>query len=262
MRAAVLRDEIVRAPGERGTEELAPRAFRRAAPEVRLAQQLRERALIDLSTGRAVPVDVVRRAGHRGDAVDDHVPRACVERDDVAGAGGWDEREIRDASDVQHRDGREVREEDHVGEWDEWRALTTRGDVGAAEVRGRRHAGARRDTRRVADLKRDVLIGQVGDRLTVDRDHVGTLAKTLDHALGEVGVRVAEEAVEARDLARVGGATLAQREDGVADAPRIRRRRGREDANAARSDRDIELDRGRVDAVARGPRHHADRDHV
>src|SRR5258706_896677 len=40
VRAAVLRDEIVRAPGERGTEELAPRAFRRAAREVRLAQQL------------------------------------------------------------------------------------------------------------------------------------------------------------------------------------------------------------------------------
>src|SRR5207245_8275380 len=101
-------------------------------------------------------------------------------------------------AEIQERDRRAIGEEHEVGEWDERRAFASRGDVGAAEVRDRYHARPEGYPRCVTQLERR-LPREVGHRLTVDSDEVGSDLERGKEGVGRVRVRVAERCVQRRE---------------------------------------------------------------
>src|SRR5439155_13336502 len=88
------------------------------------------------------------------DEVAKDVRRAGVERYDAVGLSPGGERQVGDAAEVQQRDPRARAEEHEVRERNQRGALAASRDVRAPEVGDRRHAGAQRGTRLVAELER------------------------------------------------------------------------------------------------------------
>ena len=158
-----------------------------------------ERAFIDTAPRRSGAVYVVAFATALRDEVAQDVRRPGVEGRHAVGFCFRDQREVRDAAEVQESDRRALSEEHEVRERHERRALSAGRDVRAPEVRDRRHAGPKRDPRRVAELECRAL-RQVRHGLPVHRDDLGESRERRYELARGVGVRVADGYVQLGEL--------------------------------------------------------------
>ena len=148
-----------------------------------------------------------------------------------------------------------------VAERNERRAFATDGHVRAAEVVDRGDPGANGDASGVPDLQRG-LSCEVRDGLSVQRDEIGFRPETRDEVTCRGRVRVAERAVQRRQLVRGHGLPGSRAEHLLAELRRIVVvRSSRQDADV-RLRRVVDLDRGDVDPIRRRSGHHPDCDHV
>src|SRR5579872_3234725 len=124
-----------------------------------MVEQLAQQSRIDDAGSPDLPIGVVtRRLGKElpNRSVDKHVAGTGVEGTHLLGPTSCgQEREVGDATDVEH--GARLRiaaQQEVIDIRYEWSALASGRDVGDAEVRDRRQAGAFGDERRLSELQR------------------------------------------------------------------------------------------------------------
>src|SRR5439155_4077101 len=116
VRAAALRDAVGQLIGEGLSEVLAPRALGGTSAEVRVGERPAEGILVDATARGAAARGVELLPASSRDEIADDVRGPRVERDDVLGAIGRQQREVRDAPQVQQGDRRAIGEQDVVAE--------------------------------------------------------------------------------------------------------------------------------------------------
>ena len=155
-------------------EQLSSGGFGRRAREIRMLQQLADDTGDDVSARRNRTVDVVGRAWGKSsrDRVDHRNTRPGVERADALDlAARRQHSHVANSADVLERSPVVAGEQHRVGDGNEWRALSARGDVAHAKVAHDVDARSLGDDRRFTELPRRMR-RLMPDRLTVraDRD--------------------------------------------------------------------------------------------
>jgi hypothetical protein len=233
-----------------------------------MAEQSRDRRVVDAAGRSGAPLLVARRAAARAhEIVDQRVGRTGVAGDRVRAIN---KRDIRDAAEIEHRDRVrpfERRRERLMIDRNQRRPLPARRNVGGAEIKNHRDADLARERRAVAELDGQTLLRPVQDGLAMKPHHVDAAAVDsvgLEEHLDGRGMQQRHDPLGLRDHA---GAL-------VAHAQRGRRlHRPAQHAfvifivgmNRARPEtrdlRAVRLDQGDVDAVHRGAAHQPDRPH-
>ena len=198
--------------------------------------------------------------------VDDDVSRSRVKGGDVVARPALrKERHVPDSADVLDRASpRAVAEDDPVAEGHERRAFAAGGEVGAAEIGDDGHAKRLRDPRRVDELQRRALGGEVRDRLSVRRDRGDRVAlEPRGAGAGEcgLGVCLADAGAQLRDVRGGERLALARGEDPRAQRLGVVLMHVREEAHLRSWPFAPDLGRDGVDAVGRRAGHQADDDH-
>jgi len=130
-----------------------------------------------------IPGTASQQQAHR--CIQRHVPRTDVEGQHLRGlAAGREDRDIRDAPDVENRSAHaRLADEGVIEQWHQWRALSSRGHVPGAEVAGHLHTEALGDHSTLADLQRR----PAGRVLQPARPPIGRSSRsTLPFAVGRM----------------------------------------------------------------------------